>query len=252
MKLFIFFIGLIAHFRIQNGALERAVLVLEDSHQPRMEIRVTDLKNRDQVGSFDHGIFFNDPQGVEWARWNLTDTHIEFHELPPGITQVDQKIPSLMNITNGKKEILKILSAEKHAHTAAYVDYTGGQLVVRNSCPVMFTAPQPAVPNCKPPATGTTGTAASEVEYSGDTTAAKPPYITNGRERLDLKPDAKIKITNTPISEHFGPDHKEYLWLLDDGVCICGMSKCLKQEKTPGALALFQIDNPECTNTRFP
>jgi len=253
MKLFILFIGLIAHFRIQNGALERAVLVMEASHQPRMEIRVSDLKNRDQVALFDHGAFFKDTDGVEWARWDLTDTHLEFHGLPAGPTQVDQRIPSLMAITNGKKEIAKVLSATKHAHTLAYVDYTGGQLVVLNSCPVKFTSPQPVTPNCNPAASGTIGTAASEVEYSGDTISANPPYITNGTEQLDLQPSAQVRISNTPRSAHFGPDHKEYLWLLDDGVCICEMSRCLRSApKDPGALELHEINNAECTNSRFP
>jgi len=273
MQLLIIFLGLIAHFDIPGR--ERAVLVSEPHHKSVMAISISDLKDPAHVTNFAGGRIVTDDDGNQWGEWNLQGTHLVFQNLPGGSTKVDPNIPSLTQITDGSRPLTKILNGTLHPRTSALVDYTGGELMSASpfSCPVRWTPPRPPAGGVLPNATFHTGFATGIVGYMGETSAASPPFILNGIERLDLLPNATVFIGNLSMPGYPGPHHKDYLWLLDDGSYICEMqgtcpfppdkkapvfgspkflSARVAAVQLPSNFRILDVGNPECSNSRFP
>lgn len=267
----IVFFGLIAHF--QFGSRERAVLVAEPNHLAIMVIKASDLTS--PIGDFAHGETFYDENGDPWGIWLLDGMHLKVQNLRAGATTIDPRIPSLAQITDGSDPLLNIKNGVLHSRTKAYVDYTGGDLSASSTCSVKWTPPLPPGQGCRPKATWTTSTATPEVTYTG--TVVGDPFILNGTEKLGLKSDAKIAIFNAVfVEDHVEGHYKDYLGLFVDGSCISEIGEvddCPKEGpnlklptfslsnnhnaqtsliRLPLDLHILDLNNPECSNSRFP
>lgn len=186
----IIFQGLIAHVKVDNRDISRAVLVAAPAHVPKMV--VTD---RDIVGTPTFPRLFGAPAGETW--FDLSGQQVRVVGLPHGPTvqetSFDATVPALSKVLNFGQKPKKldddVHGSKLHPKAFTYIDLTGGTLAV-DECfkkQAIFDDPAQGDPKC----------VARYVTYETGTFPNTMEFIGNNGQKVEVKSTASVNVFNT-------------------------------------------------------
>jgi hypothetical protein len=123
------FHGLIAHVKVDNRDISRAILIKAPNHLPILSVSENDI-----VGTPTFPRLFGTKSGQ--ALFNLSGQQVTLNGLPLGptrrTTQFDENVPSLFKVLkfeqNPKKLDDDVHGDRLHSHATTYINLTGGYL----------------------------------------------------------------------------------------------------------------------------